>query len=236
MGGQGNVENGSDGVLGLGGGGGSLEQYGAGGGGGLYGGGGGAAANNAGGGGGGGSSFVPAGGISSLAALTTAAKVDITYSLPASSPPPPPPPPGPGGGPSGTPDTTRPVLSSVALSPTAFTAANAGPAYVAAVGTRVFFRLSEPASATFRVDRVVKGRKRGRRCVKSGPGKRCTRYVAVTGSFARPSVAGLNSLRFMGRLRGRALLPGKYRLVMVAVDAAGNRSVAVRRPFRIKAG
>mgnify|MGYP001135564564 CR=1 FL=1 len=46
--------------------------------------------------------------------------------------------------------------------------------------------------------------------------------------------AGTNSLRFMGRLRGRALKRGKYRLVAVAVDAAGNRSKPVRRSFRIK--
>jgi hypothetical protein len=56
----------------------------------------------------------------------------------------------------------------------------------------------------------------------------------VKGSFVHAGDTGANALRFMGRLRGRTLKRGKYRLVAVAVDAAGNRSGAVRRSFRIK--
>jgi hypothetical protein len=58
--------------------------------------------------------------------------------------------------------------------------------------------------------------------------------VRVKGGFTHAGAAGTNTFRFMGRLRGRALRRGKYRLVAVATDAAGNRSAALRRPFRIK--
>jgi hypothetical protein len=56
----------------------------------------------------------------------------------------------------------------------------------------------------------------------------------VKGSFTHQGQAGLSSFRFMGRMRGRALKRGSYRLNAVARDAAGNASKRARRPFRIK--
>ena len=44
----------------------------------------------------------------------------------------------------------------------------------------------------------------------------------------RPSVAGANVARFK-----RALKPGRYRAVVSAVDAAGNRSAVKRLRFRV---
>jgi hypothetical protein len=57
--------------------------------------------------------------------------------------------------------------------------------------------------------------------------------VRVRGSFVHQGSAGLNRFRFSGRLRNRKLAVGRYRLVAVATDAAGNRSAAKRRAFRI---
>jgi hypothetical protein len=101
----------------------------------------------------------------------------------------------------------------------------------------VSYRLSEPGRAKFTVERAAKGRKKGHGCVrptrKNRTAKRCTRYVKLKGSFSRVSKAGLNSFRFTGRLRGRKLRPGRYRLVMVATDAAKNKSKPTRAKFRI---
>jgi hypothetical protein len=132
-------------------------------------------------------------------------------------------------------DKTAPKLRQLTISPSAFTAANSGPALVASVGGRVFFRLTEPAKTTFTVQRAVKGRKKGKKC-KAGrkKGKRCTTYKKVKGSFTHKGTKGLNSFRFMGRLRGKRLKKGRYRLKAVATDAARNKAKPVYRKFRIK--
>ena len=61
----------------------------------------------------------------------------------------------------------------------------------------------------------------------------CTGYRRLRGSFNHTGTAGLNRFRFSGRLGGRKLRPGNYRLVAVAADAAANRSAQVRKVFRI---
>ena len=147
---------------------------------------------------------------------------------------------GPGGGPvggSGNPilDLVSPVAS-IELASRRFSAARRG-ASAAAVGTQVTYRLSEIATARFTVERARPGRRSGARCAKpkrsNRGGRRCTRWVRVKGSFTRPSLAGANSFRFTGRVGGRKLGLGRHRLVLVAMDLAGNRSTAVRAAFRI---
>ena len=91
------------------------------------------------------------------------------------------------------------------------------PAFRVPRGTRVRFGLSEAASVRFTLRRRSGGR--------------------PIGSFARSAGAGANSVRFSGRLRVRgrtlSLAPGRYRLTLVATDAAGNRSAARGVPFRV---
>jgi hypothetical protein len=123
--------------------------------------------------------------------------------------------PGPGAGPA---DDLAPALASVALSAPAFRVdARAAAAGRVPRGTRVRFRLSEPASVRFTIRRRSGGR--------------------PIGSFVRSGGAGPNSVRFSGRLRVRgrtlSLAPGRYRLTLVATDAAGNRSAARRVSFRV---
>ena len=136
-------------------------------------------------------------------------------------------------------DRTPPLQGALRLSAATFRAARSGPSARAAagLGTRVRYFLSEPGSTRFRVERAVRGRRVGGRCVRTtraNAGNRpCTRYVLMRGSFSRRATAGTNRFRFTGRLSGRALKPGRYRLVARSTDAAGNRSSLGRVRFRI---
>jgi glucose/arabinose dehydrogenase len=145
--------------------------------------------------------------------------------------------------PTSTKDVVAPRVSGLALGTRAFRAASKGGSIArkrTPVGTRVRFRLSEAATARFTIDRAARGRKKGRRCVAPKKAKRkargCRRYVRMKGGFSRHSKAGPNSFRFTGRLRGRKLRPGRYRLVLVSRDAAGNKSAAKRAKFRVVIG
>ena len=136
-------------------------------------------------------------------------------------------------------DKTSPVLSKFALSPKSFAAAKKGPSVVAAAkaGTKVSYKLSEPATTTFTVERKRAGHKSKGKCVsgRARHGKKpCTRYTRVAGKIVRQSAAGASSFRFTGRLNGHSLKPGSYRLVASARDAAGNTSKPLRRSFTIK--
>jgi hypothetical protein len=124
-------------------------------------------------------------------------------------------------------DTVRPVLSRLSVSPRRFAARR---------GTRIRWRLSEPARVAFRVDRVRHGFRSGRRCVahppESGALRRCRRLVR-TGAFARTAPTGTRAMHFTGFVRGRALRPGRYALTAIARDAVGNRSSAKRTGFTV---
>jgi hypothetical protein len=133
-------------------------------------------------------------------------------------------------------DTTRPVINGYRLSATAFRPLASGGSIASPRGTTVRYALSEAARTAFTVLVKKSGRKVGRRCVapkRSNRRKeRCHRFVKV-GGFARSSAAGANRFRFSGRVKRKALKRGNYRLLAVAVDAAGNRSTKLSRAFRI---
>jgi virginiamycin B lyase len=145
----------------------------------------------------------------------------VATAAPAPPPPPPPPP------------VAVLSVSSLKLSPSSFKAAPKGASITkkSKGGTKVTYRVSATASTRFTVESVQKGRKSGRKCVKPSPrnkkGKKCTRYVVARGSFKHAGKAGSNSFRFSGRVGGRRLSPGRYRLVAVAT--IGTRKSKVRR-------
>jgi hypothetical protein len=122
------------------------------------------------------------------------------------------------------------AVSRETLSPSAFPAAPSGPSALTAkrrYGTKVRYTLNEAASVTFTVVQPQPGRRAaGGRCVKATRAnrraRRCTRLVALPGSFRRASGAGANSFRFTGRLAGHKLKPGKYQLV--ATPRAGAKT------------
>ena len=55
----------------------------------------------------------------------------------------------------------------------------------------------------------------------------------LTGSFSHNGAQGTDAFHFTGRLSGRRLPAGNYRLTAVATDAAGNHSAPARHPFSI---
>jgi hypothetical protein len=152
-----------------------------------------------------------------------------------------------------------PVLSGLTLNPSRFRAASRGPTTLAAkasaakkrkqakTGTTISYRDSQAARTTFTVYALQKGVRRGKRCVRAPAShskrtgraavatrkrtKGCTRAIAV-GSFSHDDRAGRNRLRFTGRLRGRQLEPGAYRLTAAARNSRG-RSAPLSRRFRI---
>lgn len=116
------------------------------------------------------------------------------------------------------------LLETLALTPTRFRAAPAGDAIASAkrrrrapLGTRIDYRLSAPGEVAFTVERAIRGRRVGGKCRKAtrrnAGRKRCTIWKARKGSFAHRGGAGANRLKFTGRLDGRALRVGRYRLV-----------------------
>ena len=123
-----------------------------------------------------------------------------------------------------TPAAPPPLLRRLKISPRAFVAARRGPTLIAAKrkrgpGTIVSYSDSQAARTKFTVERRLAGRRQGRTCRTPSRhnrrGRRCTRY-AVVGHFAHADAAGANRFRFTGRLRRRALKPGRYRLMAVA--------------------
>ena len=181
--------------------------------------------------------------------LTATATTELLIEGPPTPPDPGPgtePDPGPGTEPDPGPgtepgDALAPTLSRVSLSAPVFRVhQRAAGASRAPRGTHVRFTLSEPADVRFSIERRSLGRRVGGACRRtdrrnrSRPG--CVRWVAV-GSFARQASAGAGAVPFAGRLRlrgrTRSLAPGRHRLTLVAIDAAGNVSAGRRLPFRI---
>lgn len=134
-------------------------------------------------------------------------------------------------------DLTRPQLTRLSISRDRFRAARSGASSAAAVGSRVSYGLSETASVRFFVQRAFSGWRVAGRCVKGARSRsaqrRCTGYETLRGGFSVRGREGANTFMFTGRLRARALRPGRYRLRAVATDAAGNRSVVSSRRFEI---
>ncbi len=139
-----------------------------------------------------------------------------------------------------------PKLTGLKLSPASFRAAKRGGAVSAArkrkavaVGTRITYTLDRAATTTFTVTRKRPGVRKGTRCVAAPrkrvvakKPKRCTRTQTL-GAFAKASAAGAGSLRFTGRIKSRALAPGKY--VITAVAKASDLKVGrgVAKAFTI---
>jgi hypothetical protein len=114
------------------------------------------------------------------------------------------------------PDRIDPLATSLKVTPNVFTPFPDTSSIAAARGTRVSYALDEAATVRF----TVRRRKGGR-------------FKRLMGSFKHSGTAGTNSFRFTGFLRKRPLRVGRYRLVGVPTDLAGNRGSSVRAKFRI---
>jgi hypothetical protein len=91
-------------------------------------------------------------------------------------------------------------------------------------GTTFSFRLDQPAVVTVLVQQKLPGRRVGRVCKRPTHGlrkrPRCTRLVTKA-TLQRNANVGLNRIAFSGRIRGRALPPGRYRAAFTAANTAG---------------
>jgi hypothetical protein len=103
-------------------------------------------------------------------------------------------------------------------------------------GTNVSFTLNIAAPVKFTVDHSASGRKVNGKCVKpakkNAKAKRCTRHLALKGSFTRNGSAAVNKFHWNGRLKGKALKPGSYRLI--ATTGSGLTAKVRRASFRVK--
>jgi sugar lactone lactonase YvrE len=129
-------------------------------------------------------------------------------------------------------------LATPKLSTTRFRAARRGRAFLSVpIGTTIAYALNEPARVTISVQKYRHLSRFCRRKVarrsRHRTGTRCRRWISIRGRYAKASLAGASSVRFRGRLRGRALRPGRYRFVIRARDGAGNVSKPRRPVFRI---
>jgi CSLREA domain-containing protein len=133
-----------------------------------------------------------------------------------------------------------PVLLMLALRPRTFSPQPGSGASVARAshhGAKVAYTDSQPGLTRFTVLRATRGYRLGSRCLAHRPKaqkhpRRCTRYAKL-GSFSHRGLAGVNHLKFTGRVRRRPLRPGGYWLVAQAHNDFGALSRVIRESFRI---
>jgi subtilisin-like proprotein convertase family protein len=133
------------------------------------------------------------------------------------------------GGGAGPLDTLAPVLTNAGLNPPRFRVGRAG--------TALRFSSTEAGTLSVTFERARPGRRRTAhatcRLVKRRPKRgACTTYRRA-GSLTQAIGVGDGAVALTGRLGNRRLAPGRYRLALVATDAAGNRSKPVRLKLTI---
>ena len=93
------------------------------------------------------------------------------------------------------------------------------------------FRLAAPASLRFTVKRKRTGRRVGTRCLAPARTNRrkpaCARFVRV-GAITGRGRKGVNSLTFSGRVAGRRLAPGTYRISVIVIVGTVTSKVQTR--------
>jgi PKD domain/Lactonase, 7-bladed beta-propeller len=101
-------------------------------------------------------------------------------------------------------------------------------------GTTFRYSLTEVATVRFKIER----RKRrsvkihSTRCLKPKPDPGCFPFKLL-GSRSQKGRAGVNKLKFNGKLKGKPLPPGSYRATVVATDKASGRSTPKTVGFRV---
>jgi CSLREA domain-containing protein len=130
-----------------------------------------------------------------------------------------------------------PALSGLTLKPSRLHAARGKGASTTAKkisrGATITYRDSEAATSTFTVQRKVLGYVVGHRCSvrrpkSHGHPRRCTTFTTV-GSFTHRDAAGMNRFRFTGRVAGRPLGAGSYRMLVVARAGATKSALSTLR-------
>ena len=129
---------------------------------------------------------------------------------------------------------TLPVVSKLKAQPKKFLPKGVGAKGKA--GTTFRYALNEKAKVNLKIERKLPGRLVGRKCKKPTSAnkgrKKCSRFVKA-GSRKGTGKVGINKVSFNGKLKGRPLLPGAYRLTAVATDSAQGRSAPRTAAFRV---
>ena len=139
----------------------------------------------------------------------------------------------------GSRDSTRPRITQVVVSPRKWKRGRALPrASAIRTGTTIRWRMNEAARVTLTFQRSRPGRRLGRRCLKPtrrlSLRPRCARVRSVAALTVFSGHPGVNRLRFRGRLPGKILTLGAYRVALDARDAGGNVSATrYSKTFRI---
>jgi hypothetical protein len=149
---------------------------------------------------------------------------------------------GPSSGPSAGEGNAAPLIESLGVTNRVFAAAAGrrarGARKVVPRGTSLRYRLSENARVTIALLRRAPGRRVGKKCKlparKLAKRPRCERLVRK-GTLTAAGKAGANTVRFDGRVKGRALPPGRYVAKLTATDSAGGKSAPRTVAFRIVA-
>lgn len=123
------------------------------------------------------------------------------------------------------PDTTKPRLSAAKVKPKKFRVATKRKPKR---GTNVSYALSEAASVRVVVERCAKYVKR------KGKPRRCARFAALRGAQTKTGKAGSNGFRFTGRVGGKPLAAGSYRLALTPTDLAANVGKTTRVAFVVR--
>jgi hypothetical protein len=128
-------------------------------------------------------------------------------------------------------------IQSLAVRPKAFRAGKVPGAIVSRrkkagpLGANVSYSLSAAATVSFTIERKSVGRKVGKRCVtktraNAGHAK-CPLLKPVKDAFTQAGATGQNSFRFSGRIGGKALKPGSYRLLGSAGGVTKNAAFTI---------
>lgn len=129
----------------------------------------------------------------------------------------------PGGSSGPAADRTPPTISVLKAKPSTATRAKGK---AKAKPAKLAFSLSEAGTVSITAERATKGHKQGKTCSTKAhaKGASCTKYAALSGTLRIDGKVGANAVSFTGQLGTKKLAAGSYRLSVVAVDAAGNRS------------
>jgi hypothetical protein len=112
-------------------------------------------------------------------------------------------------------DRTGPLVKAFSISRKALRIKRTKRGKPAPAVARFRYELDEPATVSLRIKRVGRGKK-------------------ISGTLGSSAGAGRNALAFTGKLGKRTLPRGSYRVTLVAVDAAGNRSAPRTIGFRVR--
>lgn len=141
---------------------------------------------------------------------------------------------------SGLADGVAPGMSGMSVRPgTIRPPKRGGESVLRGAAATVRYKLSEPATVRFGVERGSTGVRRGKKCV-AAPRRRkrqtkpCVRWRTAKGSFSQAGAEGDNRFGFTGRLAGKPLQAGSYRLVATPIDLSGNPGGSVRAKFSVR--